>query len=576
MISLNHCILPATAVVALFLGSGSLASAEKQLSAAATAVPGERMLARSKSHYDPAEQMICRPFTSRGYHTTLTGGLVHPTRDSLYYALELLDSGDPTYLGRAIGIIRRVVALQDTRSDSPTYGVWSYYLEEPLEKMSPPDWNWADFNGVTLLQIGRDHRKKLPADLAGAVDAAVVHACRAIKKRNVPPSYTNIAIMGAYVTTIAGEQLGLPEFLEYGLERIQRFADYTRANGTLEEYNSPTYTIIALTELTRLRAHIQTESAKPVLDELIRLAWVEIAQHFHAPTRQWAGPNSRAYSSLLTPNVLALIQRGTGGRVVLTDYAEDGGELRVPFVCPTDLVTSFGPLTEPRTVVKTFIKRAQMVGTTYLHPDFALGSINRGDLWNQRRALLLHFGTAEAPGYLQLRFLKNGYDFASANLSSAQKEGVVVGAINLVTNGGDSHISLQMVKDGRIKANDIRVRFELGGPAGLAATTTLTSDTSARIDAAGLPVHLDLARARFGEANGRLVSGADDRTRWVDVVLYEGPEREFELAALEEAVVGFVMSVGAPAPFSTALEADRFAVISGDLKVSVSIRPSKR
>lgn len=576
MISLKHLLAPAFAALALSLGSISSASGQQPASPIAPGAPGDRMLARINSHYDPAEQMICRPFSSRGYHTTLTGGLVHPTRDSLYYALELLDSGNPEYLDRAVEIIQRVVPLQDTRSDSPTYGVWSYYLEEPLEKMSPPDWNWADFNGVTLLQIARDHREKLPADLSGAVDAAIVHACRSIKKRNVPPSYTNIAIMGAYVTTIAGEQLELPEFLEYGLERIQRFADYTRANGTLEEYNSPTYTVIALTELTRLRAHIQTERAKPALDELIRLAWVEIAQHFHAPTRQWAGPNSRAYSSLLTPNVLALIQRGTGGRVVLTDYAEDAGELRIPFVCPPDLVDAFGPLLEPRSVVKTFIKRAQMVGTTYLHPDYALGSINRGDLWNQRRALLLHFGTVKSPGYLQLRFLKNGYDFASANLNSAQEKGVVVGAINLVTNGGDTHISLQMVKDGRIKASDLRVRFELGGPAGLAAETTLTSDTSARINAAGLPVHLDLARARFGETKGRLVTGADDRTRWVDVVLYEGAEREFDLASIEEAVVGFVLSVGGPAPCSTTLEDGRLVVASGDLNTSVRVRPSKR
>lgn len=576
MFSLNHRLTPTLAAIGLFLCLISAVRGQQEPSQLATNAPGDRMLARSNSHYDPVERMIRRPFSSRGYHTTLVGGLVHPTRDSLYYALELLDSRDPAYLDRAVGIIQRVVSLQDTRPDSSTYGVWSYYLEEPLEQMSPPDWNWADFNGVSLLQIVRDHRDKLPADLATAVDAAIVHACRAIKKRNVPSSYTNIAIMGAYVTTIAGEQLGLPEFLDYGLERIQRFADYTRANGTLEEYNSPMYTVIALTELTRLRAHIQSDVAKPALDELIRLAWVEIAQHFHAPTRQWAGPNSRAYSSLLVPKVLALIQRGIGGRVVLTDYAEDEAELRIPFVCPPDLVDAFGPLTEPRSVVKTFIKRTQTIGTTYLHPDFALGSINRGDLWNQRRALLLHFGTVESPGYLHLRFLKNGYDFASANLSSAQKEGVVAGAINLVTNGGDTHISLQMVKGGRIKASDIRVRFELGGPAGLAAETELTSAAAARIDAAGLAVYLNVVRARFGEVEGRLVTGANESTRWIDVVLYEGAEQEFELAALEEAVVGFVLSVGSPAPVATAIENERLVVTSGDLSTSVRIRPSRR
>ena len=105
------------------------------------------------------------------------------------------------------------------------------------------------------------------------------------------------------------------------------------------------------------------------------------------------------------------------------------------------------------------------VGTTYLHPQFALGSINRGDLWNQRRPLIAHFGTAAAPGYLQLRFLKNDYDFSSAILHGTQREGLVVGAVNLITNGGDTHISLDKVKAAKIRARDLRLRFELGGPA---------------------------------------------------------------------------------------------------------------
>ena len=77
--------------------------------------------------------------------------------------------------------------------------------------MSPPDWNWADFLGANLLQISRDHRDILDPDLLQQVDHAIVHACHAIIKRNVGPGYTNIAIMGAYVTLVAGELFQLPE-----------------------------------------------------------------------------------------------------------------------------------------------------------------------------------------------------------------------------------------------------------------------------------------------------------------------------------------------------------------------------
>ena len=128
--------------------------------------------------YHLAAQMIRRPFSSPGYHTTLTGGEVHPTRDSLDYAVALLDTGEPEWQKRAEDILRKVIGLQDQDPASKTYGIWSWFLEEPLEKMSPPDWNWADFCGVRLLQVAMRHRSRLPVDLAENLDSAIRHAAR--------------------------------------------------------------------------------------------------------------------------------------------------------------------------------------------------------------------------------------------------------------------------------------------------------------------------------------------------------------------------------------------------------------
>ena len=531
----------------------------------------DRALASSHAQYDPAEQMLRRPFSSPGYHTTLKGGFVHGTKDSLAYAVGLLDTGRATDLERAVAIIRRVVALQDTDPSSKTYGIWSWFLEEPLAKMSPPDFNWADFNGVSLLQIARDHRNRLPVDLARAVDDSILYACRAIKKRNVGPSYTNIAIMGTYVTLVAGELYDLPEFKIYGLDRLRRFHDYTVENGAFEEYNSPTYTIIALAELSRLQAHVRSPAARPMIDTLVRRAWEEIATHFHSPTRQWAGPHSRAYASLNRSTALAVIQRGTGGRVDLGADDPDREELRLPLACPPDLAPLFGPLTAPRTVTETFIKRTDTVGTTYLHPQFALGSVNRGDLWNQRRPLLLHFGSAARPGYVQLRFLKDNYDFSSALFTGAQREGLVLGTVHLITDGGDTHISLDKVKAGKIRARDLRIRFEVGGPAA----------PQVQVDAQGittpdLNIAITFARARFDGREAVITPGGDQNTRWLDAVFYSGPEREFDLAAVDEAFAAFAISVGAPTEPVLQLEGGRATLRSAGLTVSAPLKPAPR
>jgi hypothetical protein len=65
-----------------------------------------------KRRYNPEAWLLRRPFSSPGYHTTLTGGMVHPTRDSARYAVALLETGDPERLERACGVLRRLLALQ--------------------------------------------------------------------------------------------------------------------------------------------------------------------------------------------------------------------------------------------------------------------------------------------------------------------------------------------------------------------------------------------------------------------------------------------------------------------------------
>jgi hypothetical protein len=377
------------------------------------------------------------------------------------------------------------------------------------------------------------------------------------------------------VTLFAGELLDLPEYRDYGRERLRRFHAYTVENGSFEEYNSPTYTIVALHELSRLAAHVRDAESRPLIDDLVRRAWTEIATHFHAPTRQWAGPHSRAYRSLLSPSALVQIQRGTAGRVSFGVSENDREFIRLPLACPPDLEPLFTSLPSPRTVTQTFVKRSGTVGTTYLHPHYALGSVNRGDLWNQRRALVAYFGSAAQPGYLHLRFLKNHYDFSSAILHSAQREGLVVGAVDFLTNGGDTHISLQRVQDATITARDLRLRFELGG-SGRAATVQLTGENTATIAAGDLTFHLTLAHARFGEITGTLSTGTDRDVRFLDVILHTGAERTFKLTDLQEAILAFALSVGPHAAPAVSTANGQLTLAVDGLSATARLAPYKR
>ncbi|MDD5200505.1 MAG: hypothetical protein PHC88_11970 [Terrimicrobiaceae bacterium] len=509
-------------------------------------------LEREGRYYDPSERMLRLPFASPGYHTTIKDGFVHNTRESLAYALALLDGGEANAKQTAAGILDRILDLQDIDPQSRTYGIWSWYLEEPLARMSPPDWNWADFCGTTLLQIVLTHRSRLDPGLLERIDASILHAARSIERRDVGPAYTNIAIMGAFVTLVAAETYGVPDLLDYALRRIRRLDEYTDHHGGFSEYNSPTYTITALDDLGRFRRYARDAGALRVAERLYRLAWEEIAWHFHFPTRQWAGPHSRCYATFVQrrqPSFHGLIQRATDRRFHAGETEPDLFEHRNVHRCPPDLEACFLELTGPRTFRKTFLRTApDVVGTTHLDPGFALGTVNYGDLWNQRRALLAYWGGPEVPACLHLRFLHDGYDFSAAQFFSVQHEGTVLGAINFAVDGGDTHICLDMIKDGAIRAHDLRVRFEFGGVGTefpLPAPDRL--DELVRIHHGGIHLALRVPFATFGDLPGYWETGRDEDRAWLDIVLFSGEDRTIRFGDLATAAVGFVLQLSTDA-----------------------------
>ena len=549
--------------------------------------------------YDPIAKMVWANVSEAGYHTTLKSGRVHPTNQSLAYAVGLLDSGEADRLKRAVDILETVISLQDQNPESKTYGIWSWYLEEPLERMSPPDWNWADFCGVQLLAVWVDHRDRLPEALEGRLRESIVHAARSIERRNVAMDYTNIAIMGTYVTLVAAERFEIPDLLEYAKNRLRRFHRHVMDQGSFTEYNSPTYTTVAIRELSRMVMHFQDSEDRKLAAEICDLAWKHVARHFHPPTRQWAGPHSRTYQTDLRdrPSYPAFLEMATGrqGYFLTADPLPVGLDTyRLPIECPKEYVPFFASLTEPREVVETFAKadprregqKKAVVGTTYLHPNFTLGTVNRGMFWRQRRSFLAYWGTAEKPTYLHPRFLHDGYDYCSALPFSAQSEGFALAALVFATDGGDTHPNLDLVKEATIRANDLRLRFEFGADLdGLRIVEPFNPNGGITIADREVTILLKPLEDRFGGDRFRWEAGGNGETRWVDAVAYSGEVREVDFSALEEAFLIFALQVVPkgqdPIPFDSAKAVRNGSGVRGEwmlktgvLRVEVPSKPS--
>ncbi len=509
----------------------------------------EAMFDREDSKYDPQERMLAgyRTASTTLGHSAITGK-VHDVRGSLFYGTALLSSVKPERQQRGLQIIERILEIQDTDPNSRSFGVWSYSLEEPLQKMNFVDYNWADFIGSELVMALARHPELFSPELKEKVKTAIINAAAAIQKRNVTVSYTNITVLGTLETLAAAEMFDLPDLKKYGMDRLKRFYDYTKAEGGFWEYNSPCYTTVSINGLGKMRMVIKDPEARKMIEELYRMEWAEIAHHFHVPTHQWTGPQSRSYDTFIARVYLYGIQKGLGGKVqLISEPFTSYDYFYVNHECPPELIPFFTELKAPREFVYQFATHpVPFIGTTYLTPRLSLGSVSVGDFWVQRRQIQAYWGTSSEPSLFRVRVLHDGIDFAAAQFGSVQKENTVLGGVCFAKDGGDTHLSFDRLKDGKFSASEVRVRFEFWTPAGTQPLTVPDGiGKTYAITVAGMPFKLNVPYAVFGDEKIRWEAGQDAKakTSYIELVLYSGPKRDFKLGDLDKAAVAFALQL---------------------------------
>lgn len=539
----------------------------------------EKLLNYYDTFYDEKEKMLTQYLGDHNYHTTLSNQIVHPTHNSLLYAFELMNSGKQSNFDRAKDILYKVVPLQDTNPEHKTYGIWSWFYDEPLEKMSPPDWNWADFCGKDLLQIVLVHGKKLPAELLEMLKSSITHACNAIVIRNMDPGYTNISIMGTFVTLIAGEYFHNQELFQYAKNRLKELYHFNMSHGAFKEYNSPTYTVVAAGDLARLICYVQDKECLQMVEELNELIWECIARHFHYRTSQWAGPHSRSYTMLQDTGFLNAVEKkealngiskehvtkmGTGlleqmeralnYQVQLAPKNQENLEKLLPMdffsmdlKCPEKYKSYF---TQPNREDEVNIaympgndQNKKEIAVSYLSEKYTLASFYCSDYWNQKRAFLSYFGTAQKPNYLAVKCLHDFYDYSSGMVVTAQKKGMAAAVVNFSTNGGDTHPNLDMVKNAAILASDLRLRFEIGGAAENVQLEKLADGKSFIGIAADVKFKVAFPYAKFGSNTVRYETGKDGDIQYIDAIFYSGEKTSICFTDLDESVCAFTFEI---------------------------------
>ncbi|GAA1598874.1 hypothetical protein GCM10009804_64250 [Kribbella hippodromi] len=414
--------------------------------------------------YDPVAGLIAEEAKYNPIHTKIWTGTRHSHRESVAYALVLLESGDDDDLVLAEQILDRLIAVQNVDNASPTYGLWSYYHEETLAEMVPPDWNWADFIGRDLAFVLLRHEARLTAVTRVGVRAALGHAARSIVRRNVAMSYTNIAAKGTFVTLAAGQLLGDDALTEYAVRRVARLREQVETAGSFAEYNSAVYWTITVEAIAAISTYIEHPEAVAGARWIVDKLWEHFAVRWHSRVGELSGPMARVYNDApaRAGDLLALVAKAVGFAGMFGELPVGEPSLSLVGPAVVDVAAPAGVvarvLDTPTGLVRERFsyaaERVPVVGTTWHGRNATVGSANVGEFWLQRRPLIGYWREADDPvwgpvRYAKLHVMKDGHDFSSAVFSSVQAEGQVLWSVGFISPGGDEHIGLHQIEAGQ-------------------------------------------------------------------------------------------------------------------------------
>ncbi|MFL5804573.1 MAG: hypothetical protein ACJ8CR_22855 [Roseiflexaceae bacterium] len=234
------------------------------------------------------------------YEAGRLGVPAHIVRETAWYALGLLLRDGPGDRARAGHAIETVLTYQFDAPGQPYHGTWYRSPHEPPPPENPVVWrdydpNWREFIGTTLALVLLEYESRLPAELSRQIDVALRRAIVGTLERNVPASYSNIALMTAFLLQFGADRFGEPAWAAAAERLAAEILARFRAHATFDEYNSPTYYGVDLYALVLWRSYSSSVLLREAGAEIEAALWRDIAQYYHAGMRNVAGPYDRSY-----------------------------------------------------------------------------------------------------------------------------------------------------------------------------------------------------------------------------------------------------------------------------------------
>lgn len=507
---------------------------------------------KARDDFDKKENLIVMHTGSKQavYHTKLADSDVHTIKDSSLYAKELICSGKNPELGEKI--FEKVISLQDGNNESETYGLWPYYMEEPLSQMDAPDWNMAGFNSCEMIDVLYNASDSVNDDLKTRMIEAIYGACCAIIKRNEGVQYTNVAFLESLVLCCGGDMLGNEKLLNAGRNKLRKSLGFIDYQGSVFEHNSPYYSFLCIKDLGSILKYVKDKEAHYYAEQINDYIWKCLAEHFDYKNLQLGGPQCRAYSDYLLKNNLEIIMSACGLEKNYKNHPmapENLKSVETHAVCPEKYIPYFSGEkvwdSSRRIIMRGFNYPYFAFSQTINHyrgNGFTLGTFNREEMWNQRRPFLSYIDGENKPYCFRVKCYHDGFDFSSAVLHSVQTESKVLGNINFSSDRGDTHIGLDLVKDTTIEAEDLRVVFDVVGDTG--KINYNVNDEGVEFNIGNVPVKITHICTHFGDYPITYDTEKNDEYFRYSIVLYSGEKKKINFGVMEKAISAFCVEMG--------------------------------
>ncbi|KAF4124544.1 hypothetical protein GMORB2_5210 [Geosmithia morbida] len=256
-------------------------------------------------YYDPEAAYL--------YDFSGAAALRHETRSSVWYALGLLARNQGDDVDNAESIITNVIKAQYKNPADEWYATYQQEPEEPLvgSPAYPPkiygswDPNWRGFVATTLILAMEKFPHLIKNGTQGLILESLHNSTKGDEYRfghldpdedNLYPSYSNPAIMRAFVSGWTGRRLNEENMTESGEKYAEEIIELFDRGNTLPEFNSGTYTGVSLFGLVLWSRYLPKESVMSSAGpRMIQHTWESVAQLWHPGMKNMAGPWDRAY-----------------------------------------------------------------------------------------------------------------------------------------------------------------------------------------------------------------------------------------------------------------------------------------